>query len=48
MNITTPCHGEPLEISSGIVDYDWSEVEGIECPADGCTNKWTNNGTAVT
>lgn len=45
MNITTPCHGKPLNI---ILSYGGTHAEPMElyCSAEGCLNSWAPDGIA--
>lgn len=49
MNITTPCHGEPLLVlttyEGGYMGQDIPDE--IICRAEGCFNSWNADGTEV-
>lgn len=48
MNITTPCHGKPLNISTVFVGgyLGTNEPDEIYCSAEGCLNSWAPDGIA--
>lgn len=51
MDITTPCHGEPLIIltvhDSSESYYGQDVPDEIMCSAKGCYNSWNADGTEV-
>lgn len=46
MNITTPCHGEPLDVYTTWNSQLGTDVpDEINCLAKGCHNWWNADGT---